>query len=292
MENKQVLFKNYTELDYNAVCDFLIELNRGDNRHINWNWARLEWMWEHPEFDKSAKSLIGLWLDNERIVGAAIYDMYFGEAFCGAFPEYSDLYPEILDYAYRELKDENGLGISICDDDSAEIKAAQAQGFAKAEQTETIMSIELGGALPVKLPDGYRFAELDPEKEAYAFQWLLWQSFDHGTDKSEFEQAEDIIPQIRMHFDPYLSVAAVDQRGEYVAYCCVWYHPKTDYAYIEPVCTVPGHRDKGLAKAVVYEALNRAKTLGAKKAYVISDTAFYDRLGFKKDRHFTFYWKV
>lgn len=292
MENKQVLFKNYTELDYNAVCDFLIELNRGDNRHINWNWARLEWMWEHPEFDKSAKSLIGLWLDNEKIVGAAIYDMYFGEAFCGAFPEYSDLYPEILDYAYRELKDENGLGVSICDDNTAQIKAAQAQGFTKAEQTETVMSIELGGALPVKLPDGYRFAELDPAKEAYAFQWLLWQGFDHGTDKSEFEQAEDIIPQIRKHFDPYLSVAAVGQRGEYVACCCVWHHPKTDYAYIEPVCTVPGHRGKGLAKAVVYEALNRAKTLGAKKAYVISDTAFYDRLGLKKDRHFTFYWKV
>ena len=98
-----VYFKNYTKKDYNAVCDFLIELNRNDNSHINWNWARFEWMAEHPEFDKSATDSIGLWLDNERIVGAAIYDMYFGEAFCGAFPEYSDLYPEILDYAYREL---------------------------------------------------------------------------------------------------------------------------------------------------------------------------------------------
>ena len=289
MENKQVLFKNYAEQDYEAVCDFLIELNRSDNLHINWNWARFEWMAEHPEFDKSAIGSIGLWLDREKVVGAAIYDMYFGEAFCGVLPGYEALYPEILNYAYRELKDENGLGISICDDNTAQIEAAQAQGFEKAEQDETVMSVELDKAFSAGLPDGYRFAELDPVKEAYAFQWLLWQGFDHGTDRSEFEQAEEIMPQSRRHFKPFLSVAAVDRRGEYVAYCCVWYHPKTDYAYVEPVCTVPCHRKKGLARAAIYEALNRAGQLGAGKAYVISDTAFYLRSGFKKDRHFTFY---
>ncbi len=291
MENKQVKFKNYAEDNYEAVCDFLIGLNRNDNSHINWNWARFEWMAEHPEFDKSSVNSIGLWLDNEKIVGAAIYDMYFGEAFCGVLSGYEALYPEILGYAYRELKDENGLGVSICDENAAEIMSAQSLGFYKAEQTETVMSVELEKAFPVNLPDGFRFAGLDPAKEPYAFQWLLWQGFDHGTDKSEFERAEKIIPQIRRHLDPYLSVAAADQRGEYAAYCCVWYHPNTDYAYVEPVCTVPDHRKKGLAKSVIYEALNRARRLGVKKAYVISDTAFYESLGFKKDRHFTFYWK-
>ena len=289
--DNSVYFKNYTKKDYNAVCDFLIELNRNDNSHINWNWARFEWMAEHPEFDKSATDSIGLWLDNERIVGAAIYDMYFGEAFCGAFPEYSDLYPEILDYAYRELKDENGLGVSICDDNTAQIKAAQALGFAKAEQAETVMSMELDSVLPVELPNGFRFASLDPSKEPYEFQWLLWQGFDHGTDRSAFEQAEEIIPQIRRHFQSSMSVATIDRNGEYAAYCCVWVHPKTDYAYVEPVCTVPSYRGKGVAKAVIYEALNRARLLGAKKAYVLSDMPFYEKLGFRKDRHFTFYWK-
>ena len=286
-----VHFKKYTKKDYNAVCDFLIELNRKDNSHINWSWARFEWMAEHPEFDKSLTAFIGLWLENERIVGAAIYDMYFGEAFCGALPEHSSLYPEILDYAYRVLKDENGLGVSICDDNSQEINAAQAQGFVKAEQIETVMSMELDSVLPVELPDGYRFVSLDPSKEPYAFQWLLWQGFDHGTDRTKFEQEEIIVPQIRKHFQPSMSVAVVDRSGEYAAYCCMWVHLKTDYAYIEPVCTVPDYRGKGLAKAVIYEALNRAKSFGAKNAYVISDTSFYERLGFRKDRHFTFYWK-
>ncbi|HBE15186.1 MAG TPA: hypothetical protein DCY72_02915 [Ruminococcaceae bacterium] len=83
--------------DYEAVCDFLIELNRENQYHINWNWARFEWMTEHPEFDKGLINSIGLWMDGGRVVGAAIYDMYFGKAFVGALPAYSALYPEILD---------------------------------------------------------------------------------------------------------------------------------------------------------------------------------------------------
>ena len=97
MENKWAFFQHYRDEDYEAVCDFLIELNRQDKTHVNWNWARFEWMAEHPEFDKSARASIGLWRSEDKIVGAAIYDMYFGEAFCGTLPECEALYPEILD---------------------------------------------------------------------------------------------------------------------------------------------------------------------------------------------------
>lgn len=287
-------FKNYSNNDYEAVCDFLIELNREKQNHINWNWARFEWMMEHPEFDKSLIKSIGLWMDGEEVVGAAIYDMYFGEAFCGVLPEYETLYPEILDYAYRELRDDNGLGIAICDESVKEINVAKQAGFSLAEQTETVMSIGLNNVFPVQLSENYCFTELDPTREPYAFQWLLWQGFDHGTDKAEFEKDGDIIPEIpvfRKHFNPALSIAAKNSDGEYVSYCCLWYSDKNDYAYVEPVCTVPSYRGMGIAKAVIYEALNRAKVLGAKKAYVISDTEFYKKLGFEIEYRFSFYWK-
>ena len=84
-------FRSFRPEDYQAVCDFLIACNQTDRTHINWNWSRFEWMYEHPEFDQSALNAIGLWLDGKRIVGAAIYDMYFGEAFCGVLPEYEAL---------------------------------------------------------------------------------------------------------------------------------------------------------------------------------------------------------
>lgn len=95
----------------------------------------------------------------------------------------------------------------------------------------------------------------------------------------------------RKHFDPILSIAAKSSDREYVSYCCLWYSDKTDYAYVEPVCTVPSCRGKGIAKAVIYKALNRARALGAKKAYVISDTEFYEKLGFENEYRFSFYWK-
>ena len=66
----------------------------------------------------------------------------------------------------------------------------------------------------------------------------------------------------------------------------------TNYAYVEPVCTVPSFRGKGVAKAVIYEALNRAEAIGAKQAYVISEMKFYEKLGFREDLHYSFYWKV
>lgn len=284
-------FSQYRDEDYQAVCDFLIALNQNDRNHINWNWARFEWMYEHPEFEKSQKSSIGLWRDEEQVVGAAIYDMYFGEAFCAALPGYETLYPDILDYAYRKLMDDAGLGIAICDDNTMEIEAAQKAGFTKAGQTETVMSLPLDRELAADLPDGLSITELDPSKEPYVFQWLLWQGFDHGTDKAEFEREEKIIPQSRSHLNKFLSLAAENADGEKVAYSCLWYIDDVDYAYIEPVCTIPSYRKIGAAKGLIHEALNRAKSLGARKAYVISDTEFYQRLGFTVDKHFTFYWK-
>lgn len=285
-------FRHFCEADYDAVCDFLIELNRTDRTHINWNWARFEWMYEHPEFDKGAKDAIGLWFDGGKVVGAAIYDMYFGEAFCGVLPEYAALYPEVLAYAYGALRDENGLAIAICDGNTAELEAAKTMGFAPIEQTETIMEIGLDTPRSAALPKAFAITEPDPVKDAYEMQWLFWQGFDHGEDRAEFEREETITPQARKHFRRELGPAAVDEAGKYAACCILWYSEKTDYAYVEPVCTIPRYRGKGLAKALLYEAMNRARSLGAKTAYVISDMPFYEKLGFRKAFHCTFYRKA
>lgn len=284
-------FCHFTPEDYEAVCAFLIALNRQGETHINWNWARFEWMYEHPEFDKSLLHSIGLWRDGGAVVGAAIYDMYFGEAFCAVLPGYPGLFDEVLDYAYRSLKDENGLAIALCDSDQAAIDAAAAKGFAPIEQTETMLRIELDGTLPVTLPDGFCVRELDPGEDITGFQWLLWQGFDHGSDYAEFAKEDPIDAKRRPHFDPRLSLTATDPTGRQTAYCCLWYRADTDYAYVEPVCTVPAFRKKGIAGAILSAALNRAHALGAKRAYVISDQSFYKNLGFAEAAHFTFYKK-
>lgn len=288
---KIVEFRNYREEDYQAVCDFLIQLSNEGLNHINWNWARFEWMIEHPETDKSKLETIGLWWDKECIVGAAIYDMYYGEAFCGALSRYNDILPDILDYAYSNLKDESGLGIAICNEDLKTIEMATHLGYEKVDQQENILMFDLDNNIPSKTPIDIVIKEYDPAKNPYEFAWLLWQGFDHGNDKSEFESQDKKEQQQRKHLDSRLSLAAADSLGNIVGYVCLWYSPKTDYAYVEPVCTIPEFRNKGISKALLTEAFSRAKKLGASKAIVISDMDFYRKLGFENGALFSFFWK-
>ncbi len=252
-------FKNYTDDDYEAVCDFLIELNARDTSHINWNWARFEWMYEHPEFNKDLIESIGLWLDDGKVVGAAIYDMYFGEGFCGVLPEYKKLYSEILDYACTNLKDDSGFSLAACNDNTDEIDLVLNKGFIRIEQTENIMELDLEREFGAALPEGLKFVNPDPIKDIYELSWLFWQGFDHGEDKTEFEKEGIDTPRARRNFNRDLCVAASNNEGELVSICGLWYNPKTDYVYVEPVCTIPSHRGRGVAKAVIYEALGRAK---------------------------------
>lgn len=284
-------FGNYTDKDYDEVCKFLVELCK-DRHYINWNWARFEWMIAHPETDQENLNSIGLWWDGGKVVGAAIYDMYFGEAFCGVLPKYESLYPEVLEYTYQKLSDDSGVGIAICDDNIKAIKVAQQCGFQKATQTENIMKFDLTKSTFSGFPEGISVKEFDPAQNPYEFAWLIWQGFDHGQDKEQFEKEDENTPQIRKNLNKNLSLAAVNDEGDIVAYVCLWYNQSTGYAYVEPVCCIPNYRKKGIAKALLHEAFHRVKKLGAKEAIVISDMDFYKKLGFENDVHFTFYWKA
>ena len=285
-----IKYKPFEPKDYEVLCDFLIELNKNNNEHINWNWARFEWMYEHPMFDKSLMPLIGLWFDNDRIVGSAIYDMYLGEASVLVLPEYHHLYKEILEYAYENLKDDEGLKIAVPDEDEFEKKIVIEAGYQLTDQIETIMSVDLNKPLVVPSKEGMAFVNLDPIKDYDELCYLFWQGFDHGDGREECKRENPPQGSSRVHYNPCLSIT-VKMGDKYVGHVSLWYSTKTDYTYVEPVCVIPEYRGKGVAKAMIYEALNRARFLGAKKVYVISDMEFYEKLGFKKEKHYTFFQK-
>ena len=285
-------FRNYKKNDYDALIDFLVQLSNEEMNHINWNWARFEWMIEHPDTDKLFLEKIGLWWEKGNIVGAAIYDMYLGEAFCGTLKTHMDILPEILDYAYRVFKDENGLGIAIRNEDLKAIEKAIDLGFEKVNQTENVMMLGLDNIIPSRIPADIVIREYNPAENPREFAWLLWQGFDHGNDQAEFESKDSQKQQLRKHLDKRLSLSAVDSSGNIVGYVCLWHSPETDYAYVEPVCTIPEFRNMGISKALLTEAFSRANKLGAKKAIVISDMDFYKKLGFVNLALFSFYWKL
>jgi predicted N-acetyltransferase YhbS len=64
-------------------------------------------------------------------------------------------------------------------------------------------------------------------------------------------------------------------------FCIAWWDEHNRIAMLEPVGTVPEHRRKGLARAVVLEAIRRVAALGVEKVFVGSDQEFYLSLGFE-----------
>lgn len=281
-----MIFQAYKPELYQTVCDFLLSLNRLDKTHINWNWARFEWSMGHPYFQKESENKIGLWYENGRVVALAVYDTYPGEAACLVASGYEPLFEEVLSYAYANLKDDRGLGVAINDKSKGEIEIAKRLGFSLTEQKETLMVTSAKGKEPA-LPMGYRFVEPDNPDEV---QWVIYQGFDHGNDFEAFLRQKTPVAD-KPHLNPNLHLYVETEAGEKVAYCCLWYDPSSDYAYLEPLCVIPGYRGKGLGKALVYELLRRANSLGADSAYVISDMDFYKKLGFKPVETYSFYWK-
>ena len=286
-----IIFKNYQDKYYQQVCDFLIEINEENNYHSNWVWARFEWMHEHSFTKKELLPYMGLWFDDDYLVGATLFDMFFGEAFVGVLSAYKHLYPEVLKYAFDNLKDDNGLGITFNDDNKDELEEALKQGYNKTDGEETVCEIILDKEYPITLPEGFTVEEYDAQEHPKEIEWLCYQGFNNGDDKAKFEQNYQKPLQKRPHFNKYLCIVVKNKEGELVATASTWYDQRTDYAYVEPVCVLPKYRKLGLGKIAVYTAINHARELGAKIAFVNSDQEFYKRLGFVKKDHYYFYWK-
>ena len=234
---------------------------------------------------------MGLWFDDGHLVGAAMIDMYFGEAFVGVLNDYRYLYKDALSYAFDNLKDDQGLGVAIHDENAFEIAEALKQGFGKAEAEETDCVIDLRDELPISLPDGFRAETYDAQSNPLEIEWLFWQGFDHGDGKEEFLKQYKAPSGTRPHFNPDLCIVIKNEQGDLVASASTWFDPRTDYAYLEPVCVIPSCRKLGLGRAAVFLAMNHARELGAKKAIVNSGQEFYERIGFVKKNHYSFYWK-
>ena len=79
------------------------------------------------------------------------------------------------------------------------------------------------------------------------------------------------------------------ENGEYACFAGMWWIPQNKLAYMEPLCTSPEHRRKGLAAAALTRHYRRMKALGATHMSGGGDP-FYEKIGYGKGFHFSF-WK-
>jgi ribosomal protein S18 acetylase RimI-like enzyme len=91
-------------------------------------------------------------------------------------------------------------------------------------------------------------------------------------------------------YRPDLDLVCVAPDGTFASFCICWFDEETGTVEFEPVGTDPAFGRRGLASAVMTEAMRRARRLGASVAHVTSPagqkgirgTALYRSLGFRQ----------
>lgn len=127
------------------------------------------------------------------------------------------------------------------------------------------MQFDFNDVLDYPLPEGFHFVspnDYDMDKKSKC----CWKGFDHeeneGLWNHQYEQNNYLL-EVAPHATADLAVVIADEKEEYACYAGMWWTPENKLAYMEPLCTIPEYRHRGLASAALSELYRRMKPLGA-----------------------------
>ncbi len=278
--------------DYLNISRFLITHHMAGNRDGNWLEPAWEYMHFHPMMDQSLLPLIRIWEDDGSIVAIVHFEWCLGEAFFQFEKGYTDLFPEMLEYAEQNLSTvskETGKRVlhAFVNDNAPDLGRHMASRGYSVDQSECrpLYTLDLTPPLQrIELPQGFRLTDLQETRDWNKVNRVLWRGFDHEgeppCDEAELESRRRMFETPTAKMD--LKIAVESPAGDFVAFCGTFYEPVNHFAYVEPVATDPDYRRLGLGKAAVLEGVRRCALLGADVAYVGSDQLFYQSIGFKK----------
>ena len=251
----------------------------------------LEYALSSDWMDKSLVHRWKIWEDNGRITGFVFYENPINDVYFSLRPGFEMLADEMVEYAVSSMPRVDGkLRFVIFDGQNAVKEAASKVGFQQfSGYIENVFDFEQ--SLKYPLPDGFHFVEskrLSVEKIAEC----CWKGFDHEKDEGTWNGDAEYGYYMLMapHMHPEASVVIENDEGEYVCYAGMWWTPENHLAYMEPLCTIPKYRKKGLAAAALSEHYRRLKPLGATHMTGGSN-AFYEKIGFKPMINWTFWEK-
>lgn len=259
---------------YQSIYQFLLEAGKQDyNEHFHW--GRFEWMHAHSNLDADQLTSIAMFQDeNGAIAGLMTYDTSYDDR---VYLIHTSSDKPLLEFMTDTVLASEGRGavLKVNAKDTALCRLLQEKGFEQKHRCACVLSLDLSNPLAYSMPDAYTMSPQGFVADLWQYQLVIHRGFDHDDIPEKWDDAFlKRIPHANAEFKTF-AIA----NNEYCAHCGLWY-TTGDTAYVEPVATVPAHRKQGLAKAAIYEACTRANALGAKRAIVLSDQAFYFRIGF------------
>lgn len=256
--------------------------------------------------DKRYLYLNRLWFDGDRAVGFVFYEAPCTEVHFCLRHGYEELADEMIEYAENYMRgNDKEKTLLFTPQQKALIGAAAKRGYSQSFVNENWV-IDLGTeALDYPLPEGFHFVDpdhVDPVKLAIC----TWKGFDHE-DKGPFEnwEAEDpgtdwnpqkswqgVISHVMApppHSTFEYNVIIANEKDEYVCFSGMWWVAKNKLAYMEPLCTIPEYRRKGLAAAALSLHYRRMKELGA-ECMTGGGNDFYRKIGYNR-KTYSYGWK-
>lgn len=239
--------------------------------------------------DKSFAHRWRIWEENGRIAAFCFTESPVTDAYFCLRPGYECLADEMVEWAAQHFPgDVRDRRLVLANGQTALIEAAKRHGYIhQGDYTEYCYSYDQ--PLEYPLPEGFHFTEPGGVDQAKATE-CCWKGFDHeeeGPWNGNFEGALRLMAA--PHATPDWHIAVQDEQGNYACYAGMWWTPENHLAYLEPLCTVPAHRRKGLASALLSELSRRMKRLGATHM-TGGGKEFYPAIGFKPTYRWT-YWK-
>lgn len=264
--------------DFQKICDFLIRINQNEVAAPNWLWAR--WVWQYDTHTNTTQSNFGIAEVNGKIVGLTLYDHGLGEAFFCVDKDYEGIKSQLIDFAINNLNLNGEIRLALPEGDLGYQQSAVQKGFIATTEKVQTSRIDINDNV-YTLPKGYTIMSFaDKSFDADKYIDAIWKGFENKRERTEADNVKIRELFGRPYLDLDLRILVVAPNGDYVAHCGMWFIPGSQYAYVEPVFTLPEYRKLGLGKAAVLEGVNRCGKLGAKQAYVLSSQQFYYSIGF------------
>ena len=290
--------------DIGLVWDFLVDVYdrencRGMAAPFFEHAITASWM------DSSYSYLDRFWFDGDKIVAFVYYEAPLTDIYFNVRKGYEYLADELVEYAVKHMPDFGGEQQLILFDGQEYLKeAAVKHGFKMVYEFNDHI-FDFSNELNYELPSGYHFVE-PADIDILKLSKLCWYGFGHG-EKSGFadwdkqddslewtpaKSHKDVVGSFLApspHSTPELNIVIADSNEEYVCFSGMLWVPENHLAYMEPLCTSPEHRRKGLAASALTKHYRRMKALGATHMTGGEDP-FYEKIGYGKGLHWTF-WK-
>lgn len=232
-----------------------------------------------------------IWEENGEIVAFCFYESPMTDIYFSLKPGYEELAPEMIAYADEYMPRKDGKNqLILFGGQTALINAATELGYCQVNELND-MQFDFQDELDYPLPNGFYFVRPE-EYDMDKISKCCWKGFDHekieGPWDHQYEQS-GYQHLVAPHATAELGVIIADEQGEYACYAGMYWVPQNKLAYMEPLCTIPEYRNRGLAAAALSEMYRKMIKLGATHM-TGGFHEFYKRIGYKPAEKWT-YWK-